>query len=452
MTSNWTDQGDMNNVWWQNIHPDDLQRAIDFEKNVLEGDGSQWESEYRIKKADGTYALVLDRGFSIKDENDKIIRWVGAMQDITLKKQEEERIKLFETVVQNTTQAVIIRDAKRLSTGGYPILYVNEAFTNMTGYSFDEIKGKSLKFLIGPNTDENERVKLREAMESGIPARMEVINYKKNGEQFWAAISVFPVFSKNDEMTHWVSIQRDVTLRKNAEQEKEHLINELIHNNKELKQFSYITTHNLRAPLTNLLSICRLIDTAKIEDTRIQNLVEGFKQSTALLNETLNDLINILIIKENRQLITQEYAFSNVFDKVYKSISNTIKSASATIETDFSDVDTIKFSKAYLESIFLNLLTNSVKYAHPERPAIIKIKSRIGDDGTTKLIFSDNGMGMDMKRIKDKIFGLYQQFHNNTDSKGIGLYLIHSQINALGGTIEVKSEVNVGTTFTITFN
>ena len=133
-------------------------------------------------------------------------------------------------------------------------------------------------------------------MTKGLPARMEVINYKKSGERFWASISVFPVFAENGEITHWVSIQRDVTLRKNAEQEKEQLINELIHNNKELKQFSYITTHNLRAPLTNLLSICRLIDTAKIEDQRIQRLVDGFKQSTTLLNETLNDLINICLL------------------------------------------------------------------------------------------------------------------------------------------------------------
>ena len=278
-----------------------------------------------------------------------------------------------------------------------------------------------------------------------------MINYKKDGSQFWASVSVFPVFAENGELTHWVSIQRDVTLRKNAEQEREQLINELIHNNKELKQFSYITTHNLRAPLTNLLSICRLIDTAKIEDARIQRLVEGFKQSTTLLNETLNDLINILIIKENRNLITHQLSFSDVFEKVYASISTTIKNAAAIIETDFVAVDTVNFSKAYLESIFLNLLTNSLKYSDPNKPIKIFIKSFKGEDGTTKLMFSDNGIGMDMHRVRDKIFGLYQRFHNNTDSKGIGLYLVHSQITALGGAIEVDSAVNMGTTFTITF-
>ncbi len=438
-------------VWRKNVHPDDLEKVLKSELEVVKGNGDKWECEYRFRKADGSYAIVVDRSLAMKDENGKVVKMIGSMKDITLKKQEEERIKLFETVVQNTTQAVIIRDAKKLPSGGYPISYVNESFTKMTGYTLEEIKGKSLKFLIGVDTSLEERLKLREAMTKGLPARMEVINYKKSGERFWASISVFPVFAENGEITHWVSIQRDVTLRKNAEQEKEQLINELIHNNKELKQFSYITTHNLRAPLTNLLSICRLIDTAKIEDQRIQRLVEGFKQSTTLLNETLNDLINILIIKENRNLITQELSFSEVFEKVHTSISNTIKNASATIKTDFSAVDTINFSKAYLESIFLNLLTNSLKYSHSNKPLHINITTQIGADGCTKLLFSDNGIGMDMKRVKDRIFGLYQRFHNNTDSKGIGLYLIHSQITALGGTIEVESEVNKGTTFTITF-
>jgi|GEM_PF-240168 len=440
-----------NSIWRQYVHQDDLLNVLKSEAEVIKWNGDKWECEYRFKKADGNYAVVLDRSFALKDENGKVVKMIGAMQDITLKKQEEERIKLFETVIENTTEAVIIREAKKLESGGFPILYVNEAFEEMTGFSLDEIKGKSLKFLSGTLTDEHERNKLRDAMNLLKPAKMEVINYKKNGEQFWANISVFPVTDKSGTITHWVSIQRDVTERRKAEGEREQLIHELIHNNKELKQFGYITTHNLRAPLTNLLSVCRLIDTSKIEDLRTQRLVDGFTQSTALLHETLNDLINILIIKENRNLPTVKLNFEDIFNNVKASISNTISNAKAEIKVDFSEVESIKFSKTYLESIFLNLLTNSIKYAHPERVLKVGIRTLKGEDGKIKLIFSDNAIGMDMKRVKDRIFGLYQRFHNNPDSKGIGLYLIHSQITALGGTIEVESEVNVGTTFTITF-
>ena len=121
------------------------------------------------------------------------------------------------------------------------------------------------------------------------------------------------------------------------------------------------------------------------------------------------------------------------------------------INTDFSDAPEVHFSKPYLSSIFLNLITNSIKYAHTKRYPAITIKTTKEVDGRISMTYSDNGIGMDMNRVKDKIFGLYQRFHGNADSKGIGLFIIHSQITALGGIIEVESEENVGTTFTIKF-
>ncbi len=441
----------MDNQWLSNVHPDDLPKVLQTTENAINSNESRWKSEYRLKNADGEYAMILDRVFLVKDENGKPIRLVGALRNITDRKQREERLKLFETVITNTTDSVIIRDAKRLATGGLPLLYVNEAFTQMTGYSFDEIKGRTLKLMNGPLTDQTERNNLRTAIDNFEPGNMEVINYKKDGTPFWASVSIFPVADVNGVFTHWVSIQQDITNRKKAEAEKEQLLNELIHNNKELKQFGYITTHNLRAPLTNLVSICRLLDTNKIEDTLSKKLVEGFKQSTIQLNDTLNDLINILIIKENRNLPTTELGFKDMLTKVQSSISNTLLTAGAIIISDFSAVESVEFSNTYLESIFLNLLTNSLKYAHPERKPIIKITTAKDATGNIILTFSDNGVGMNIEKVRDRIFGLYQRFHKNADSKGIGLYLIHSQITALGGKIEVESEVNIGTTFTITF-
>jgi signal transduction histidine kinase len=121
------------------------------------------------------------------------------------------------------------------------------------------------------------------------------------------------------------------------------------------------------------------------------------------------------------------------------------------IHTDFSAAPSVTFATSYLESVFLNLITNTIKYRHPDRDPIIEIKTNKEPNGDTKLMFSDNGIGINMAIAKDKLFGLYKRFHDNTDSKGIGLYLIHSQITTLGGKIEVESEVNIGTTFTIIF-
>ncbi len=439
------------NNWRRNLHPDDQQRVLESEGNVEKGFNDKWEIEYRLRKSDGSYAIVIDRGFSVKDENGKVLRLIGAMQDITKKKEEESRLKLLESVVVHTNDAIVITNARPINIPGPTIVYVNEAYTKITGYSLEESIGRSPRRLQNENTDRKELDKIKKALENWQPCEITIKNTRKNGEEFWTNIRVAPVANEKGVFTHWVSVQRDVTNEIEAQKEKESILNELINNNNELKQFGYITTHNLRAPLTNLVAISKLMDEEKIPDEFTRKLITGFKQSTFLLNDTLNDLIKILFIKERMNISTTDLKFENMLNKVKDFISNTIESKKVTIESDFSLAPTVKFSSIYLESIFLNLMTNAVKYAHPSRSPIIKISTKPIEDNKIKLVFSDNCLGMNMDRIKGRIFGLYQRFHNNADSKGLGLYLIHSQVTALGGTIEVESKVNVGTTFTIIF-
>ena len=135
---------------------------------------------------------------------------------------------------------------------------------------------------------------------------------------------------------------------------------------------------------------------------------------------------------------------------VIRSINSLIQNSKATINIDFSQLKKINFNKAYLESIYLNLITNSIKYTQPGLYPIISVYSK-KVNGENQLIFSDNGIGFDMELAKDKIFGLHQKFHNHKDSKGIGLYLVNNHITSLGGKIGVESTINKGTTFTITF-
>ena len=248
-----------------------------------------------------------------------------------------------------------------------------------------------------------------------------------------------------------IGSMQDITDKKKADGEREVLLLELSKNNNELIQFNYITTHNLRAPLTNLVSISNLIKTDTIDDELTRKFIQGFKTSTYHLNDTLNDLMKILIIKENPNLSTEVLKFEKILEKVKATIEMKLLKEMVIINYNFTKGPTVNFSSIYLESIFLNLMTNAIKYRHPDRQPVITIKSSKTANGGTKLIFSDNGIGMNMERVKNKIFGLYQRFHNNPDSKGIGLYLVHSQITTLGGKIKVNSEENIGTTFTLTF-
>ena len=332
------------------------------------------------------------------------------------------------------------------------LLNINNAAIELYGYTEDEMRGMKVRMVSATQSDEIYQQHFykiwRIIKEKG---RHLIINKhkKKNGEILDIEINFNYIEFGGKKLN--CAFLKDITEKREAEIEKEHLLSELIQSNMELKQFSYITTHNLRAPLTNLISICNIINTKTISDRVTLNLIDGFKSSTHQLNNTLNDLIDILIIKENINLPTGRVFFQNTLDKVKASLLNTLLKENVVIEAHFEEATSVCFSSIYLESVLLNLLTNSIKYHHPNRNPIIKIDTKKDGDGNTIMTFTDNGIGMDMKRVKDKIFGLYQRFHGNSNSKGIGLYLIHSQITALKGKIEVTSEVNVGTTFTVTF-
>ncbi len=222
-------------------------------------------------------------------------------------------------------------------------------------------------------------------------------------------------------------------------------------NNKDLKQFSYITSHNLRAPISNLLGLLQLVDRKKITDPLLLEILNGFKTSTELLNDTINDLAKVLVIKNNAPMPQEKIVLQDMLDKVLGQIKNLIDEHQPAIGTGFAEVQSIPFSSTYMESIFLNLLTNAIKYKSPDRKLKIDIDAYYESEDKIIFVFTDNGIGLDVERYKDRLFGLYQRFHNHPDSRGLGLYLVRSQLESLGGSINIKSKVGEGTSFILTF-
>ena len=438
------------NWWFQNIHPEDSVKMSIKLYSFIEQKTDYWQDEYRFKCADNTYKYVLDKGFLIKDEQGKPSRMIGAIQDITQKKEEELRLKLLETVILQTKDAIIITEAHFNGNKLPKIIYVNPAFTTMTGYNGNEIIDQSPDFLSGPKTDPDTIKQLITGIKENQECVFEMINYKKNGEEFWVHFSMIPIYNSDKKKTHWISIQRDITEEKKQEKEKEQLILKLTQNNNDLKQFSYITSHNLRAPISNLTGLLSLLEHIPIEDTELNEVLDGFKTSTIKINETVNHLTEIMIIKNKSTIDNQIIHLETTLKHSLDQLSTQINTVEPIIIADFKKIPEISTNKTYIESIFVNLISNALKYKSDERKLEINIKATQADD-FTQLTFTDNGIGIDLKRNKDKIFGLYQRFHNNTDSKGFGLYLVKSQVEAMNGTISVESLPNIGTTFTLKF-
>jgi PAS domain S-box-containing protein len=217
--------------------------------------------------------------------------------------------------------------------------------------------------------------------------------------------------------------------------------------NRQLSSFAHIASHNLRAPVSNLLA---LKDFYK-ESTDLENKGMLFSKVEIViehLNETLNELIDSVRIQENKDIRHDPILFNTVFDKTRVILDTQILTSKAIVTANFSEVPNIKYPKIYMESIMLNLLSNSIRYRSPDR--VIKVHFRTAfDNNKILLIVTDNGLGIDLKKNGHKLFGLNNTFHRHPESKGVGLFMIKTQIEAIGGSILVESDVNKGTTFKI---
>jgi signal transduction histidine kinase len=242
----------------------------------------------------------------------------------------------------------------------------------------------------------------------------------------------------------------DISDRKVADHEKQNIIQDLLQKNRDLEQFAYIVSHNLRAPVANIIGITDLMKVGSFQGPEGRDIIEYLNSSAHKLDGVIRDLNLILQIKhgldENRELLK----LSDLMDDIRLNISSLNTEEEVELHTDFSAVDEIHTLKSYMYSIFYNLITNCIKFKCPESVAVIRISSRL-EGNKTILSISDKGLGIDLEKNATSVFGLYKRFHLHIKGKGLGLYMVKTQVESLGGSISVTSEVNNGTTFTMEF-
>lgn len=206
-------------TWLSYTHPDDRILITRQVEDALRGNEHRWEQEYRIIRKNGQLAYVSDRAYIIRDEKGKPIRIIGAIRDITAKREEEQRLRLLESVVTNTSDAVLITNAAIDQENGPDIIYVNDAFCRMTGYQPEEVIGKTPSVLEGPKTDAAEMSRLKLALKIGEPCTVNVINYTKKKKEYRVEMVVKPMFDASGRLTHYFAIQRDITLQFKQQQQ-----------------------------------------------------------------------------------------------------------------------------------------------------------------------------------------------------------------------------------------
>lgn len=221
---------------------------------------------------------------------------------------------------------------------------------------------------------------------------------------------------------------------------------ELVEQNRQLEQFAFIAAHNLRSPLTRILGLANLFKLTESPQDK-EEVLQKLVSSTRDLDEVIRDLNAILNIKRNTSNL-EEVDLSQILTRVKKILRDEIRETQAVLHASFDEASKVYAVTPYVESILYNLLSNSIKYRNPERKPVIAVKTTLEGDFVC-LSVTDNGLGIDLVKHGQHIFSLYKRFHFHMEGKGLGLYLVKTQVEAMGGKVDVRSQPNEGTTFLV---
>jgi len=366
----------------------------------------------------------------------------------------------MESELKNTQLSLLMDEmADMANIGAWEVdLRVNKPIWSKEVYKIHEVEygtevGMDQAFsFYTTESQELLQAKFSNTITTGEPYDLELEIITAKGNRKWVRSICRPIIGENSVIHLLRGSFQDIT-RQVEEKDLKSKAQALIEDqNSRLVNFAHIISHNLRSHVGNLKMLTNLIKDPEITDQNFKlDLIDNVETVTENLDTTLSDLNEAVKIQttihHQRELVNLEL----ILISVEQILSRSLLEKSAKISTDFKVAD-VNYVGQYLESIFLNLISNSLKYSHPDRAPQVKISSGKTEAGEVYLQFEDNGVGIDLELNKDKVFGLYKTFHKNKDSRGVGLFLVKSQIETLGGTITVESEVNRGTTFKIILN
>ncbi len=435
------------------VHPKDRKRIAQAVTLTLEN-GSDYEVEFRVLLADGTVHWVGSKGQVYYDKTGRAMRMVGVAMDITERKQAEEQLGLLNSVVVNAKDAVLITEAEPFDEPGPRILYVNEAFTDMTGYSMEEVLGKTPRILQGPKTQRVALDQIRAALTAWQPVRVEVLNYHKDGSEIWVDLSIAPVADKTGWYTHWISIQRDVTEQKQVEAEICNLNQELRQNvaelavvNQELEAFSYSVSHDLRAPLRHINGFTDLLQkkVASTLDEKNRRYLKTISESAKRMGNLIDDLLAFSRMGRTEMLNTR-VSLEQLVREVQQDLQPDVEGRDIVWEID--PLPEVQGDSSMLRLVIVNLIANAVKYTRTRVKAQIKIGCFPGQQDEMVFFMRDNGVGFDMQ-YANKLFGVFQRLHctEEFEGTGIGLATIRRIIHRHGGRTWAEGVVEEGATF-----
>lgn len=343
----------------------------------------------------------------------------------------------FRSLFENTPEIILYQNEDSV------ILDANPAFLALVGEPKERVVGHSYNDFLPPKVQGLFAEKLREAF-TGKTVRFDMhAGQGKSAPRHWDVVKV-PLW-EHGRVVGVHMIGRDITDKTRAQ-------DELFAQNQDLQQFTYIVSHNLRAPLANAIGLVSLLSTEVPGSPYFEETRTHLQQNLAQLDQVLQDINTILAVRDRQGLtLLEDVELADVLTQVIPSLQDMLEECGGSVQVDIPAGLAIHANRAYLYSIFFNLLSNAIKYRADTRPLRVVV-SATGELGQPKTVtVTDNGLGFDLERAGADVFKLYKRFHPHHPGRGIGLYLVKSHVDSMGGRITVRSQVDAGTSFTLVF-
>lgn len=449
--------------WMATIHKDDVRR-VKKELYASLNTGIPINSEFRIVWQDGSEHFILAKAAANFDSKGKVVTLTGTNFDLTELRHAEEQLLKANVELQALLDSGNYVSTISTDLRGKITLFSKGAET-LLGYTAEEMVGKQTPAIIHI---EEEVIKRGEelSLEFGKEVRgfdvfveyakqgkyesREWTYKRKDGTTFPVQLVVTGIKNKDDELIGFLGIATDISKQKEKAKELEETISIVGEQNKRLLNFAYIVSHNLRSHSGNIDMILGIIEDPEDDEER-EEMIKQLRKVSNNLSETIRHLNDVVYINTNLSISKEKLNLKQYADETIDTLKSVLNSANGKIINNIPNDVEVYFNVSYMESVILNFLTNGLKYKHPDRnPEVVLDVYYENNEPVLKI--SDNGLGIDLEKYGEKLFGMYKTFHGNADAKGIGLFITKNQIEAMGGSITVESEVNKGTTFRIFFN
>lgn len=411
--------------------------------------GNKFQERLKIITKNGSELSVLFSGKSVY-KGDKIVTLVGTIQNINAQVKSENRLrdneKLLYTLVDSLPLNVYIKN-KELKT-----ILVNKSECDFLGAKHpNDLLGKDNIDHFDSRTFQLLRKQDLQVLKTNKPIiTQEETLTKKDGTSIPYIISKVPLKDLKGKTYAILGISINISNLKEKEKELKQLIDITSIQNKKLTNFAHIISHDLRSHSANFSMLLSFL-TKEEDKAEKEKIMEMLLTSSDGLMKALDNLNKIVDIHKNTNLAKKNIDLKKSINIAQKNLDALFKESKVVFKNNIVK-DTFIFGiPSYVDSIILNLLTNAVKYKHPERNPEITVTA-VKEDNKVVLSVKDNGIGIDLRKNGDKLFGMYKTFHANDDARGIGLYITKNQVEAMGGKILVSSNLNKGTNFKVYLN